>query len=176
MIHINDDYKFWLKKNARTDNNQLYSSNTDFLILNESKNKIVIKGIFADDLEILINISKLEIKKNYKKNVYGDFKEIDHCDINNNFPNNSIEYFMDIDNSTLCLMFNGVDKLTDDKMIYLPKHYYCTKYGSIGSYVVNGIHLIKYLNFFIKKRIFAKIKAIGRFLIIYKRIKTSYNI
>ena len=56
-------------------------------------------------------------------------------------------------------------------MLLLPKHFYCTKYGSVGSYIVNSIHIIKYFKQQIKRQILAKLRVIGNFMILYNKHK-----
>ena len=179
MICINDDYEFWFEINVHMKLKPIYSAQTNYLILNDSGNKIVLKDISINDLEISLDISKFinnEYDKKMKSN--NSIRNYKIRQINKNskyfgykYPCNSIECNYDLDNSIISLLLIGVDKLTDDKMSFLPKHFYCTKYASVGSYIVNSIHVIKYLNLYVKRRILAKIRAIGKFIILYNKHK-----
>ena len=177
-IIINDDYDYWFRISAYSNLTPIYSAQTDYLILNKNDNKIVIQDISDEDLELSIDVSKLVIKKDYSKTLIYDnsnkcykFKKVRDKNIKTSYPCNSIECNYDFHNSIISLLLIGVDKLTDDKMSFLPKHFYCTKYASIGSYIVNSIHVIKYLNLYVKRRILAKIRAIGKIMILYNKHK-----
>lgn len=178
MICINDDYQYWFKINAYSNLTPIYSAQTDYLILNENDNKIVIQDISDEDLELAIDVSKLIIKKDYTKTLRYDnlekcykFKKVTDKNIKNSYPCNSIECNYDFHNSIISILLIGVDKLTDDKMSFLPKHFYCTKYASVDSYIVNSIHVIKYLSHYVKRQILTKIRAIGKFMILYNKYK-----
>ena len=75
MICINDDYQYWFKINAYSNLTPIYSAQTDYLILNENDNKIVIQDISDEDLELAIDVSKLIIKKDYTKTLRYDYLE-----------------------------------------------------------------------------------------------------
>ena len=178
MISINDDYQYYLKTKAYSNLTPIYSTQTDYLILNENGNIFVIQDISVDDLELFIDISKLTINKDYSKTLKYDklkkrykFRNVENKNIKNNYPCNSIECSYSYNNSIISILLMGVDKLTDDKMLRLPKHFYCTKYGSVGSYIVNSIHIIKYLKLQIKRQILAKLRVIGKFMILYNKHK-----